>query len=134
MPRDVKEVVEQFWESIWNNADVETAAGFLAKDVVFHLFGESDSGVDAWKQSTQPYFTALPDFRATVDFTIAEDEMMTVKWTGSGTHQGELRGAAPTGRRVEITGVAIFRVEDQQIAEIWSQPDRLGLMQQLGLA
>jgi steroid delta-isomerase-like uncharacterized protein len=119
---------------VWHNADVEAAVGLLAKDVAFHLFGTTDSGIDAWKQSTQVYFTALPDFRASVDFTVIEEEMLVVKWTGSGTHDGELRGAAPTGRRVEISGVAIFRVEDEQIAEIWSQPDQLGLLKQIGLA
>jgi len=135
VPLNGKEVVEQFWDLVWDSADadVEAAAEFLAEDVVFHLFGSKDSGIEAWKQSIQLYFTALPDFRAKVDFTVADEELIAVKWTGSGTHQGELRGAAPTGRQVEITGVAIFRVEDQLIGEIWSQPDQLGLMQQLGL-
>ena len=41
---------------------------------------------------------------------------------------------AQTGRRVEISGVAIYRVGDEQIAEIWSQPDQLGLLKQIGLA
>ncbi len=52
MPLDVKEVIEHFWESVRRNADVETAAGFLVKDVVFHLFGNTDSGIDSRKQST----------------------------------------------------------------------------------
>ncbi len=134
MPLDAREVVEQFWERVWLNADVEAAGGFVAEDVVFHLFGTTASGIEAWKQSTQVYFTALPDFRASVDFTVVEEEMVTVRWTGSGTHDGELRGAAPTGRRIEISGVAIFRVGDEQIAEIWSQPDQLGLLKQIGLA
>ena len=134
VPMDAKEVVEQFWKRVWLSADVEAAGGLVAEDVVLHLFGATDSGIDAWKQSTQVYFTALPDFRASVDFTVIEEEMVTVKWTGSGTHDGELRGAAPTGRPVEISGVAIFRVENGQIAEIWSQPDQLGLLKQIGLA
>jgi len=116
------------------HADVEAAADLAAEDVVFHLFGTTDSGIEAWKQSTQVYFTALPDFRALVDFTVIEEEMVTIRWTGSGTHDGEVRGAAPTGRRVEISGVAIFRVEDGRIAEFWSQPDQLGLLRQIGLA
>ncbi len=134
MPSNAQEIVDQFWERVWLNADVEAGTGLLAEDVVFHLFGATDAGIDAWKQSTQVYFTALPDFRASVDFTVIEEEMVAVRWTGSGTHDGELRGAAPTGRPVEISGVAIFRVGDERIAEIWSQPDQLGLLKQIGVA
>jgi predicted ester cyclase len=40
----------------------------------------------------------------------------------------------PTNRRVTITGINIVRVDNGVIAESWSYPDLLGLMQQLGAA
>jgi steroid delta-isomerase-like uncharacterized protein len=133
MPSDVREVVDRFWGKVWLHADVEGASAHVMDDVVFHLFGSSATGVEAWKESANVYFAAFPDFRASIDFIIVEGEMLTARWTASGTHQGELRGVAPTGRQIEISGAAIFRVHRGKIAEIWSQPDQLGMLQQLGV-
>ena len=132
MSSDVKEVVEGFWDKVWLHADVEGASAHVTDDVVFHLFGSTATGVEAWKESAKGYFAAFPDFRAPIDFVIADRDMLAVRWTGEGTHQGELRGIAPTGEKVKITGVAIFRVDGDKIAEVWSQPDQLGMLQQIG--
>jgi predicted ester cyclase len=50
-----------------------------------------------------------------------------------GTHRGELNGIAPTGRRVDCTGIVVSRIEEGKIAEDWANFDDLGMMQQLGL-
>jgi predicted ester cyclase len=49
-----------------------------------------------------------------------------------GTHRDEFMGIAPTGKHVMFTGIAIFRVEEGKIAELWQNLDTLGLLQQLG--
>jgi predicted ester cyclase len=59
---------------------------------------------------------------------------VVTRWTSRGTHQGELMGIAPTGNRVEVTAVGIWRVADAKIAEAWLVFDALGMMQQLGVA
>ena len=50
-----------------------------------------------------------------------------------GTHLGELNGIAPTGKRMDCTGIVISRMEDGKIAEDWANFDDLGMMQQLGV-
>jgi predicted ester cyclase len=39
----------------------------------------------------------------------------------------------PTGKKIDLSGIEIFRIENGKIAEIWGQADLLGLMQQLGV-
>ena len=41
-------------------------------------------------------------------------------------------GVAATGRRVEVTATAVYRVVDGTFAEGWVNFDALGLLQQLG--
>lgn len=55
------------------------------------------------------------------------------RWTGRGTHRGELQGIAPTGRRVEVPGSVFYRIVDGKIVEFRGQLDMMGLMQQLGV-
>jgi hypothetical protein len=50
-----------------------------------------------------------------------------------GTHQGEFRGIAPTGKRITVTGIGIFRFSDEgKVVESWDNFDQLGMMRQLG--
>jgi predicted ester cyclase len=56
-----------------------------------------------------------------------------VRWTARGTHRGELRGAAPTGKPVVITGISILGVANGKIAEHRLNWDTLGMLQQLGV-
>jgi predicted ester cyclase len=64
---------------------------------------------------------------------IAEGDRVAERWTGRGTHRGELQGIAPTGRRVEVPGSVFYRIVDGKIVEFRGQLDMMGLMQQLGV-
>ena len=57
---------------------------------------------------------------------------MVTRWRGSGTHQGDLMGIAPTGNRVSFVGITINRFEGGKVTEEWQVFDALGMMQQLG--
>ena len=64
---------------------------------------------------------------------VASADRAAVRWTGSGTHQAEFQGLAPTGLPVVFTGINVYRIACGQIVEGWSEPDALGLLQQLGV-
>jgi hypothetical protein len=51
----------------------------------------------------------------------------------SGTHKNQFEGIAPTGRRVNGTGITIQRFQGDRIQETFTNWDALGLMQQLGV-
>ena len=48
----------------------------------------------------------------------------------TGTHQGKLLGIAPTGKRFECAGAAIFMFSDGPIHDVWVLGDVDGLTQQ----
>jgi steroid delta-isomerase-like uncharacterized protein len=66
---------------------------------------------------------------------IAEGDKVVTRYTIRGTHQGETEEyGPPTGKRVELRGITIHRIEDGKIAEEWERYDNLSILQQLGLA
>ena len=67
------------------------------------------------------------------DDLIAEGERVVIRWTVTGTHKGELRGIAPTGKHVTVMGMVISRFAKGKVEEDWINFDALGLMQQLGV-
>jgi predicted ester cyclase len=82
-----------------------------------------------------PFRDSFPDFRMDVIDVIAEDDKVVGYFKCSGTHDGEWRGRAPTGRRFEsVDEVYIFRVEDGKLASVLVViEDNLTRLRQLGL-
>ncbi len=76
--------------------------------------------------------SGMPDLRVVIDDMIAEDDKVAVRYTIEGTHEGDLFGIPPTGRRVCIESFTVERVSDGKIREHWRITDSLDMMQQLG--
>lgn len=79
------------------------------------------------------FLNGHPDGSHTIEDMIAEGDKVVVRVTGRGTHTGELMGIAPTGKQLMMTGIAIYRLEDEKIVERWAEHDLLSMMQQLGI-
>ena len=64
---------------------------------------------------------------------IAEGDTVVLRCTLSGTQEGELMGIPPTGRKIEVTEIHIYRLEDGKAVEHRVGRDDLGAMRQLGV-
>jgi predicted ester cyclase len=95
--------------------------------------GEIASEARRWVGS---FTDAFPDFEMQVVDVIAEDDKVVGYFKCSGTHRGEWRGHAPTGRRFDaIDEIYVFRVEDGRLASaLVAVEDNLTRLRQLGLA
>src|SRR5919201_1870550 len=62
---------------------------------------------------------AFPDLQVTIEDQIAEGDKVVTRVTFRGTHHGEFGGIAPTGKRVEYSGIAIDRIADGKVVEMW---------------
>jgi predicted ester cyclase len=75
--------------------------------------------------------TALPDARYEVDDLISEDDKVVVRWRLLGTHEGDFRGIAPTGRAITLKGIAIYRVDGGKLMERWVVTDLYGVLEEI---
>jgi hypothetical protein len=60
---------------------------------------------------------AFPDMLATLHQFVAESEYVAMRYSVEGTHRGDFRGIAATGRRVAFNVVRIQRIVDARIVE-----------------
>jgi steroid delta-isomerase-like uncharacterized protein len=122
-------------EELFNRGNLDVADELFAVDYVYHdpTGGEDWRGPEGVKRYVSMFRTAFPDLHLTIEDQIAEGDKVAYRWTARGTHQGELMGIAPTGNRVTVTGIAIARLADGKIEEMWESSDALGLMRQLGV-
>ena len=89
-------------------------------------------GTDALEEWMEQVYAGFSEFEATEEFSLCEDDLVAVRVTYSGTHDGEFMGIPATDEYVEITGTTIFRVEDGRIVEGWVETDTIGILQQVG--
>jgi steroid delta-isomerase-like uncharacterized protein len=129
-----RSLTQRFYEEVWNNGNLDAVDDIMTGDFVDHAappgFPPGPAGA---KQVFMMYRGAFPDFRLSLGDLVAEGDKVVARWSTQGTHQGELMGIPPTGKRVEVTGIDIFRFAEGKMAEHWSEFDMLGLLQQLGV-
>ena len=128
-----KTILHRFLDEAYNKGNLAVGDELLAANAVFHTPDADIEGIEGWKQYANAFLTGFSDLVVAVEDTIAEGDKVVAYWTCRGTHTGELRGIAPTGKQATWTGIAIYRFAGGKIQEIRGWNDALGLMRQLGV-
>ena len=132
-----KATVRRVPDEVFNQGNLSVVDELFAPDYVLHdpgILREELRGLEAFKEQWVSMFrTAFPDLRIVIEDQVAEGDKVATRYTGTGTHQGELMGFPPTNNRVEVTGTITSRFAEGKIVEEWDNIDSMGMMQQLGI-
>lgn len=135
MPEDNKALVRRFVDEFQAAGKTEVADELVAADLTHHSgpawTRAATAGAAQARQAMAGLRAAFPDLHAVIHDQIAEDDKVVTRKTFYGTHRGEFRGIAPTGKQVSIDIIDIVRITNGQIAEHWNATDWTGLWQQL---
>lgn len=130
--RENAALVRGFLTDVVAGGDVAAASVFLAEDVVTrHPVFENGGSREAISELGWRVLAAA-DVDIHVADVVATADRVAVRGRVTGTHRESLMDLAPTGAAFEIAAAWFCRIDDGRIAEIWSLPDGLGLMRQLG--
>lgn len=127
-----KALVRRFVEEFWNEGNTATADELMAVNAAIHMPTGELVNLDGLKGFAGTWRDAFPDWHSTVEELIAEEDRVAERWTGRGTHRGELQGISPTGKPVEVPGSVFYRIVGGKIVEFRGQLDMMNLMQQIG--
>jgi steroid delta-isomerase-like uncharacterized protein len=128
-----KALVRRFVEEFWNHGNTVTADELMAPDAEIHMPTGETLDLEGLKGFNVAFRAAFPDWHSTFEELVAEGDRVAERWTGRGTHRGELWGIPPTGKSVEGPGSVFYRISGGKIVEFRGQFDMMGLMQQLGV-
>jgi steroid delta-isomerase-like uncharacterized protein len=134
MSEQNKTLARRWFEDLFSGGNLDAANEILSAEFVDHLTHEEERGLEELKHYVTIYRTAFPDIQDTLEQIVAEGDKVVIRWTSRGTHQGEFMGVAPTGRLVTFTGMRLFRIAENKIAESWVNIDERGMQEQLGTA
>jgi steroid delta-isomerase-like uncharacterized protein len=128
---DNKQAMRRFYQEVINGRNLDALDELLTPDGVDHTFGSQNA--EQAKQFFGMVQQAFPDLHAEVHDVIAEGDLVAVRVTYTGTHQGEFVGIPATGKQTTTNGVDWFRMQGGRQAEHWGGPDMLSLLAQLGV-
>lgn len=127
-----KEIVRRL-SAVWDG-DLDVVDELVAEDFTNHnpLVPDAPPGPEGFERNVSALRAAFPDIEFVTEDVVAEGDRVVIRAVGRGTHEGELMGIEPTGRKVTLSTIVIFRIEDGQIAERWAQSDTMGMLRQMG--
>lgn len=114
------ELVESFWQQVWNAHDPDAVDRFVVPDFVITNAGRDIVGREAFKEWIRAFLAELPDLRldVTETFENAGGTRVASRWRIHGTNNGYLHSAA-IGEPIVFTGTAVWEVRDGKLAHNW---------------
>jgi steroid delta-isomerase-like uncharacterized protein len=128
-----KAVIREIFEETWQG-DVNVVDRLVASEYVGHDPSQPEAirGIDGIKAFVERFRESFSNSHITIEEQIAEGDTVATRWTGRGTHTGEISGIAPTGKDITIAGISISRLENGKLIEDYTNWDMLGMLVQLG--
>lgn len=122
-----KALVRGYLTEVANAGNLAAAPRYFAPDASFN--GSKDlRPFIAFRQQLR---SAFPDHRLSIVDQVAEGDRVVTRVHFEATHLQPYAGIAPTGRRLSYSGVAIDRIADGKVVEMWHMAHPLGLPEQL---
>jgi len=128
------EVVDRFVEEYKNRHNWDIVDELVAEDCKVHIpLPGLPQGREGMRINGRMVCGAFPDVRVVREFLATEGDLVIERAHAKATHRGPLLGMAPTGKPVTWSELHAYRVVDGMITEVWSEPDLLGMLVQLGV-
>jgi len=132
---EIKTRVLNTFMDAFNNGNLSVLDTICAPHMVDHstaaVPGQAND-LEGFKRRVNGHRMGIPDLRFSIMNMIIEGDLMAFQWEMIGTHTGPYMGRPPSGNPVRIVGMNLERLENGQIIEHWSYPDKLAALQQIG--
>ena len=87
---------------------------------------------DEFIQLQKEFLKTFPDQQVTIEKMVAEGDHVAIYATYSGTQEGPMPPFPASGKKAESKFLALFRLQEGKIAELWVEWDNLAFLKQLG--
>lgn len=120
-------------KAAFNADDIEGCMAFYAID---HQIRSQQT--DKGRHHIERFLTSLkndwPDVRVEVERTVVQEDWLAAWCTTIATHQKQVWGVDPTGKKITTTFWEMHRFDGSgKIAETWNLIDAARILQQLGI-
>ena len=132
MAKQPRQIIEEYYEVLWNGKKLDQAHKFLHSTLNFRgSLGMRVEGINAFCDYAKMLFSAFPNLYHVIEDVVVEGDKIAVRLVYTGTHSGKLFGFEPTGNRIRYSGASFFKIENEKIVDAWVLGDLNALYGQL---
>jgi len=117
----------------WNRGDIESIKEIYSPDYVWHFAGEGILSLEDLIEDIEWEKTTYPGKIISNEDLISKGDKVICRYIFRGTHEGDREGIPAKGKKVEMEGILIDRIENGKIVESWEVADLLSVYKQLGM-
>lgn len=125
--------VTKRWGEAVSSGNLDALDDILADDFVDHDPGDESPDREGVKNFFRGFRAAFPDLKAEPIAIVGAGEYVTLRYNVSGTHTGDFKGHAPTGKSFKAAGMQLAKFKDGKCVERWGVTNEAAIMEQLGL-
>ena len=123
--------IAQKWFEMCRTGDASDLDDLVTDDYVAH--GPGGTGDRATLADWLHWYpTAFAEQRPALEDVIASGDRIVVRYSVRSTYRGGYLDLPPRDQEVQETGIIIFRLAGERIAETWMEGNDLEVAQQLG--
>jgi predicted ester cyclase len=128
-----KALVRRWFAELDRGGDLDIIDELLPVDYVDHNppLPDLPPGREGVRQAALTLRAAFPEAVHIIHDQMAEGDKVMTRLTTRATFRKEIFGYQPTGKVVEVSGIAVHRIIDGQLVEHWAHLDMAGFMQQI---
>lgn len=127
-----KEVVRKLLMDCFSGGNLEVLDEIISPDFEFE-YPNLPPGIEGMKAIVKKNNECFEGWQFTMHDVLAVDDKVVVRWSASGIHVKSFLGEAPTEKKVQLKGMAIYLLKNGMIVKDWVEPDNLGFLTQLGV-
>ena len=132
-----KRHVQSFMDQVWNQGNFSQLSTFVTAN--YHVGKDAN---DPWSDQMIDLSTfikrvmysrdAFPDLNFDIQELIEENEVISIRWIMSGTHQNDLPQLPATNRKFAIPGMTFYCFDEDKLCGHKQCFDQLQFLQQIG--
>ena len=134
MSKTTLQIVKEMEQAL-ERAEVDCSAYFHDDfDWIANFGCGTKRGLDEFERAWyKPFRDAFGDRHFATEHYLEDGDWAACFGHCEAIHHGDFMGIAPTDNAIELGVIAIFRLQDGVIEEIWEEADLLGMLRQIGV-
>lgn len=131
-----KEMIKRFLETVRTGKSPDDVKLFMADTILAHQVNVEDQTTvirtpENYTNHVKEFLKMYGNFSFEITELLSDGDKVYARWIQKGKHLAYIDGYAPTGESINEIASAVYRLENNKIAEYWIQIDRYGFEKQL---
>jgi hypothetical protein len=122
-----KALARRWFDEVWNQSRRDTIFELFGPECVLYEGHTPIRGPQEFADFHDRIRAQFDDIHIEPGVSVAENDLVSLRWTVSGVHK-------VTGKSAKVTGISMVRIKDGRFIEAWQNWDAAGMAAQLSEA